>query len=1657
MVWSRLSVSLVCVRKFLTPSLSPRRKVRPGSRLLRCLAGPVVLALTGALLVFVPASPAHAAKVTKAAQLTCANPVACENQLAGTPQTVWDVSSYSTAIQGFADPFSVNVGTSINFKIETSLSAYSIDIYRMGYYGGDGARKVASLTPNLSVSQSQPACNTNTATGLVDCGNWNVSASWSVPSTAVSGVYFARIYQTSNANVANQIPFVVTNNSSHSDVLFMTSDETWQAYNDWGGYSLYTGNATGSPWTSSWQAPGRAVQVSYNRPFSTRYVDQISGGDGQDFFFYAEFPMIQWMEKNGYDVSYVSQIGVAQPGAASMIEQHKMLLNVGHSEYWDAGDVSNVTAARNAGVNLSFLAGNLMYWKTRWANSQYNNEPYRTLISYKESLDSTQDDPADPTTWTGEWRDTRFSPPDDALPENALSGQLWLTNCCSYADTVSSPDSKLQAWKNTPVASLGSGQTYTMPDETLGYEWDSDVDNGYRPPGEIDMSQTCENNVSQVLLTVTEEFVTEKACNSLTLYRASSGALVFDAGTVQWAWGLSSNHDGDANPDPDPAMEQFTVNLFADMGIQPTALESGLVPGTQPHYTSAPTATITSPSSGATFSNGSTATISGTAADSGGGVVAGVEVSTDGGSTWHPVTTMSSAATSVTWSYTWNVAGSGSVRLETRASDDDANLGSASSAVSVTVNCPCGVFPASHVPFTTSANDANPQELGMAFQSTVPGWIDGVRFYKGSGNGGVHTGSLWTSSGTLLQTGTFANETASGWQTLVFSSPVQITSNTTYVVSYYTSEGHYSVDEEYFSNQVNTPPLIGVKASYSGGQVNGLFNPGGPGFPTHMNDGWSYSVDAIFDTTQPASYPTVTTVSPYAGSSSNPVSSDPSATFTEAVVPSTVSFKVTDSSGNAVSGATSMDSTDTIATFTPSNALTAGMTYTVTISGAKDNSGNTMLTPYSYTFITSQAFDAAGKCPCAIWPDVAQPGVSDATDSGSENLGVKFTPTNNGTITGIRFYKLPDNISAHTGTLWSSTGTQLATGTFSNESTEGWEQLNFSSPVSVTAGTTYIASYSIAGNHYSYTPNGLSSPVVNGPLETVANGGVYGYGAAGTFPSNSSSSNYWVDVAFTTPSGTFAPTVTSSTPGSGSSGNPVTVTPTATFSQAVVPSSVTFTLKDSHGNTAAGSVSFDSTGTIATFKPSSPLTQNTTYTATVSGAQTSSGATMSGSVSWSFTTAGAQCPCSIFSSSSQPAVASSGDTSSGNLGVQFTPSVSGWISGIRFYKGSGNNGSHIGELWTSGGSLLGQVTFTSESASGWQEADFSSPIAVTAGTTYVASYFDPDGDYSYTSGGFASAVTNGPLTAPASSSVTPGNGVYNYSGSASFPNSTYNAANYWVDVVFTMPPGAFGPTVTSSTPGSGSSGNPDTVTPTATFSQAVVPSSVSFTVKDSGGNTAAGSVSLDGTDTIATFKPSSALAPDTTYTATVSGAQTSGGGTMSGSYSWSFTTAGAQCPCSIFSSSSQPAVASSGDTSSGNLGVQFTPSANGWISGIRFYKGSGNNGTHIGELWTASGTLLGQVTFTSESASGWQEADFSTPIAVTASTTYIASYFDPDGDYSYTAAGLSSAVTNGPLTAPASASVSPGNGLYSYSGSASFPNSTYNGNNYWVDVVFTQP
>ncbi len=136
-------------------------------------------------------------------------------------------------------------------------------------------------------------------------------------------------------------------------------------------------------------------------------------------------------------------------------------------------------------------------------------------------------------------------------------------------------------------------------------------------------------------------------------------------------------------------------------------------------------------------------------------------------------------------------------------------------------------------------------------------------------------------------------------------------------------------------------------------------------------------------------------------------------------------------------------------------------------------------------------FTTAWPCPCSIWQDGTPTGAADTTDTSPLTLGVQFLASSSGYITGARFYKEADNTGTQTGSLWTASGTLLASGTFSGETASGWQELDFSTPVPITAGTTYVASYFTSAGHYAATQKGLASAVTNGPLTAPAGGGVY--------------------------------------------------------------------------------------------------------------------------------------------------------------------------------------------------------------------------------------------------------------------------------------------------------------------------------------------------------------------------------------------------------------------------------------------------------------------------------------------------------------------------------------------------------------------------------------
>ncbi|WP_204059058.1 DUF4082 domain-containing protein [Microbispora corallina] len=315
---------------------------------------------------------------------------------------------------------------------------------------------------------------------------------------------------------------------------------------------------------------------------------------------------------------------------------------------------------------------------------------------------------------------------------------------------------------------------------------------------------------------------------------------------------------------------------------------------------------------------------------------------------------------------------------------------------------------------------------------------------------------------------------------------------------------------------------------------------------------------------------------------------------------------------------------------------------------------------------------------------------------------------------------------------------------------------------------------------------------------------------------------------------------------------------------------------------------------------------------------------------------------SLWSGSATPAVASQNDPNSVVLGVKFRSTQDGLITGIKFYKGAQNTGTHTGSLWAADGRRLASVTFTNETASGWQRMDFDSPVAISANTTYIASYHTTSGFYSVTRDYFTSPYVNAPLTALADGS-SGGNGVYAYSPADTFPVNSHRSSNYWVDVMFTP----------------------------------------AQTLWD------------DGTD---------------------------------------------------------PAVGSQSDANPVVLGVKFQSTQAGRVIAVRFRKSPQNTGTHIGSLWTAGGAKLASVTFTDETPAGWQQANFATPVAISANTTYVVSYHTTAGRYSVDRNYFDSQHVKGALVGLGN-DVSGGNGVYTYSATDTFPVSSYRASNYWVQPV----
>jgi hypothetical protein len=480
------------------------------------------------------------------------NPVVIENRHHGTDR--WDIpwpgykitDDRHLSIKGYATAVSVLQGGSIDLRITTKRhEAYTVDVYRLGFYHGHGGRHVDHLGPFRG--GPQPACYTVYSSGMVTCP-WHTSVTLEVPASWTSGVYLAVL--TTASHFQSEIPFTVRD-TRPSDILYVTPVNTYQAYNNypydppvgrgWNsgafpltGRSLYDYN---SPVAPGYPDGKPAFKVTFDRPYSSQYGNPGNGGltDFEPF-------TIAFLEKHGYDVSYTTDVDIdAHPGA---MLHHGTVFISGHSEYWSTRMYDGAYMARDAGVNLFFIASNEIYWQVRY---QVDGEGLgrRIVVGYK---DFKPDPVKDPALRTIRWRDL-------GRPEQELAGVQFPTD--GYMDWGGQPfvPIRTDTWV---YAGTGLHDGVAVPGELVGYEIDG-----------FDPSYPAPDAVWRVLLG-RSPFVNFQGeggfIHNTSLYKARSGALVFATGSMDWAWALSpgGSSDGTVN-NVRPALQRVVMNVLDRM------------------------------------------------------------------------------------------------------------------------------------------------------------------------------------------------------------------------------------------------------------------------------------------------------------------------------------------------------------------------------------------------------------------------------------------------------------------------------------------------------------------------------------------------------------------------------------------------------------------------------------------------------------------------------------------------------------------------------------------------------------------------------------------------------------------------------------------------------------------------------------------------------------------------------------------------------------------------------------------------------------------------------------------------------------------------------------------------------------------------------------
>ena len=1146
-------------------------------------------------------------------------------------------------------------------------------------------------------------------------------------------------------------------------------------------------------------------------------------------------------------------------------------------------------------------------------------------------------------------------------------------------------------------------------------------------------------------------------------------------------------------------------------------------------------------------------------------------------------------------------------------------VASLNATTTVQVTASTSIWNSTTTPAVITANDSNAVELGVKFRSAANGFITALRFYKSPTNTGTHIGNLWTSTGTLLASVTFANETASGWQEASLQVPVAIRANTTYVASYHTSVGQYSVDNNYFTTSgVNTPPLRALADGEDG--PNGVYMYGTGGFPTQSYNSVNYWVDVVYAATVP---PNVIAISPANSASGVSIRTNISATFSEAMNPATISvstFELRNSLSVLVSASVTYDTATKTALLYPAGPLAPGATYTVRVKGGNggvtDVTGDPLATDYAWSFTTGappdtgpggpvliiavpsnpfsryyaeilrteglNSFSVAdiasvsagtldsydvvilGEMPLtssqvamfsdwvnagghliAMRPDKQLAGLLGITDMGSTlSDAYMLIDTSKGPGFGIvnetiQFHGTADRYSLNNAssiaTLYSDATTMASSPavTLRSEGTNGGQAAAFTydlarSVVYTRQGNPLWAGQQRDGRtdairsddlffpdwvdfnkiaipqadeqqrllanliiqmnfnrkplpRFWYLPRGLPAVVVmtgddHATMTASGCSDPYGQdpcgGAAGRFDSHIANSS----VGCSVPDWECIRSTSYIYPN-----NPMTNAQAAAYTAAGFEVALHVTTNEADW-TPSSLESFFTTQLSQFYSRyySIPLpVSNRTHWVVWSDYVTEPQVEFNHGIRldtnyYFFPPTWVNDRPGLFTGSGMPMRFATADgtiidvyqattqlTDESGQTYPFTvDTILDKAVGNEGYYGVFVANMHTDDVASSGSDAIiasakahGVPVISARQMLEWLDGRNASSFSSLSWTGNALQFTITVADGARNLEAMVPMAVGKTVT-----SITHNGTPLSYRTGMIKGNqyAIFPAATGAYQVNFTGD--SIPPTVSGVSPANGSSDVSVATNVIVTFSEPIDPATITPStvgLYDSSNTLVSASVNYNSATNTAILTPSSLLLSSASYTVIikggVDGVKDVAGNPLASQFASTFITSRPEI--AIWDNTTIPTYPSVNDSNAVEVGVRFRSDVNGYITGLRFYKGAGNTGTHIGNLWTNTGTLLASVTFTNETASGWQQANLPTPVAITANTTYVASYHTNVGRYAWDGGYFAtSGYYSTPLRALQDGEDGP-NGVYLY-GAGGFPTLTYSSANYWVDVLF---